>query len=42
MGFHDPEEESLENTVGKGENAGYQHFLRPQYFLSFQKQIPIF
>ena len=24
--FNDPKEEALENTVGKGENAGNQHF----------------
>ena len=24
--FNDPEEEALENTVGKGENAGNKHF----------------
>ena len=29
----------FENIVGKGENAGYQHFLLfPQCFLSFPKQ----
>ena len=28
---------ALENTVGKGENAGNQHFLLfPQYFLLYQ------
>ena len=32
----------LENIVGKGENAGNQHFLLfPQCFLPFPKQIPI-
>ena len=32
-----------ENIVGKGENAGNQHFLLfPQCFLPFQKQISIF
>ena len=33
----------LENTVGKGENAGNQHFLLyPQCFLSYVKQIECF
>ena len=33
----------FENSVGKGENAGNQHFLLfPGYFLSFPKQISIF
>ena len=33
----------LENIVGKGENAGNQHFLLlPQCFLPFQRQIPFF
>ena len=33
----------LENSVGKGENAGNQHFLLfPQCFLLFPKQISIF
>ena len=33
----------FENIVGKGENAGNQHFLLfPQCFLSFPKQISIF
>ena len=33
---------SFENIVGKGENAGNQHFLLfPLCFLSFQKQISI-
>ena len=32
----------FENIVGKGENAGKQHFLLyPQCFLSFQKPISI-
>ena len=32
----------LENIVGKGENAGYQHFvLFPQFFLLFPKQVSI-
>ena len=26
-GFYDPEKEAFENIVGKGENAGNQHFL---------------
>ena len=30
---------SFENIVGKGENAGNQHFLHfPQYFLPYLKQ----
>ena len=34
---------TFENIVGKGENAGYQHFLLfPQCFLHFHKQISIF
>ena len=38
--FDDPEKESLENIVGKGENAGNQHFLLfPQCFLLVTKQI---
>ena len=33
---------AFENSVGKGENAGYQHFLLfPQCFLTFPKQISI-
>ena len=36
-------EKYLENIVGKGENAGNQHFLLfPQCFLPFPKQILIF
>ena len=38
--FNDPKEE---NIVGKGENAGYQHFLLfPQRFLPFPTKISIF
>ena len=34
-----PKEEGLENTVGKGENAGYQHFLLfPQCFLRIKER----
>ena len=34
---------NFENTVGKGENAGNQHFLLfPQCFLPFSNQISIF
>ena len=34
---------ALENTVGKGENAGNQHFLLlPQYFLLYQREISLF
>ena len=33
----------FENTVGKGENTGNQHFLFfPQCFLPFQREISIF
>ena len=36
-------EKAFENIVGKGENAGNQHFLLfPQCFLPFPKQISIF
>ena len=36
-------EKAFENIVGKGENAGSQHFLLfPQCFLPFPKQILIF
>ena len=38
-----PREKTFENIVGKGENAGNQHFLLfPQCFLSFPNQISIF
>ena len=38
-----PRKKAFENIVGKGENAGNQHFLLfPQCFLPFLKQIPIF
>ena len=41
--YNNPEKESFENIVGKGENAGNQHFLLfPQCFLPFPKQISIF
>ena len=34
---------AFENIVGKGENAGNQHFLlSPQSFLPFQNKISIF
>ena len=34
--FDDPVKEAFENIVGKGENAGNQHFLLfPQCFLPF-------
>ena len=37
--FHDPLKKDLENTVGKGENAGNQHFLLfPQCFLLYQRE----
>ena len=43
MTFNDIEKEAFENIVGKGENAGNQHFLVfQQCFLSFPKQISIF
>ena len=40
MTFNDPEKEAFfENIVGKGENAGNQHFLLfPQCFLVFPEQ----
>ena len=39
----DPWKKLSENIVGKGENAGNQHFLLfPQSFLSFPRQISIF
>ena len=38
--FNDREKEAFENVVGKGENAGNQHFLPfPQCFLPFAKLI---
>ena len=41
--FMTPIEKAFENIVGKGENAGNQHFLLfPQCFLSFTKQISNF
>ena len=37
------EKKAFENIVGKGENAGIQHFLLfPQFFLLFLSQISIF
>ena len=37
------EKKAFENVVGKGENAGNQHFLLfPQCFLLFPTQISIF
>ena len=36
--FNDPEREGFENIVGKGENAGNQHFL-PQCFILIPKQV---
>ena len=37
------EEKAFENIVGKGENAGYKHFLLfPQCFLLFPTQISSF
>ena len=41
--FNDPDKEALKNIVGKGENAGNQHFLLfPQSFLPFPKEISVF
>ena len=41
--FNNLKKKPLENIVGKGENAGNQHFhLFPQCFLLFPKQISIF
>ena len=38
--FNNPTKKTLENIVGKGENAGNQHFLLiPQCFLPTRKQI---
>ena len=40
MDFMTLREKPLENIVGKGENAGKQHFLLfPQFFLPCQKKI---
>ena len=40
IGFNVPCKAAFENIVGKGENAGSQHFLIfPQCFLLFQGQI---
>ena len=41
--FNDPEKERpFENIVGKGENAGNQHFpLFPKYFLPIPKRISV-
>ena len=37
--FNNPKEESFGNTVGKGENAGNQHFLLfPRCFLLYQRE----
>ena len=34
--FNDPEQDTLENILGKGENAGNQHFLLyPKCFLPY-------
>ena len=46
-GFHCPEskkrKKNSENIVGKGENAGNQHFLLfPQCFLAYQRKIASF
>ena len=41
--FNDLEKYAFRNIVGKGENAGNQHFLLfPQCFLPFPKQISVF
>ena len=40
--LNDREKEAFENIVGKGENAGNQHFLLfPQFFIPFPNQISI-
>ena len=39
--FNDMEKEPFENIVGKGENAGNQHFLHfPQSFLPYKTNLP--
>ena len=40
--LNDPGTVAFENIVGKGENAGNQHFLFFPHFLPFPKQILIF
>ena len=41
--FNDPENKAFEKIVGKGENAGNQHFLNfPQCFQLFSKEILTF
>ena len=41
--FNDREKEAFENIVGKGENAGNQHFLLlPQCFLPIPKRISVY
>ena len=35
----DPEEEAFENIVGKGENAGNQHYLFPKCFYSIKEKL---
>ena len=41
--FNNPEKDSFENIIGKGENAGNQHFLLfPHCFLAFPRQISDF
>ena len=41
--FDAPEEKPFQNIVGKGENAGNQHFsFFPQCFLSYERQIHYF
>ena len=40
---NNPKKEAFENIMGKGENAGNQHFLLfPQCFLSYQRQKLLF
>ena len=42
LSFNNPARETFEYIVGKGENAGNQHFLLfPQCFQIYQKQILI-
>ena len=41
--FNDPKEDGLENTVGKGEDAGNQHFLLfPRCFPLYHREISLF
>ena len=43
LNFNDPGKEAFENIVGRGENAGHQHFLLfPQCFLPYERKIAPF